>query len=319
MKRIGKRVDPPIFEIVRLQQSSNGLEGLITEVTDIIQWYDTESFLDPGAPDEFVYEAESPGVQDDVVTEKAKTKAQKIRSITSVLAQPSNSVESLRIEEEAGAFEKVVQWRGTLDQSDPGVQAEEEVGEKEKMLHKDNLYPVPPVPPIDLREEEGLSICPQLHISMILNALLDLESSHTSGINVTTIRRALSGEGSQMEYRAGSKRIQDLLGANFHYHDDEASVHSLMDVLQSVHAMTSSYKKIVLSLFLQELDSTAELEVLDPDLNRSAYRKRCLQALRHVSTRHQILPSSLMIQDVKRDGQNPVAGGGFAVSTTIRI
>ncbi|KAE9404200.1 kinase-like protein [Gymnopus androsaceus JB14] len=76
--------------------------------------------------------------------------------------------------------------------------------------------------------------------------------------------------------------------------------------------MTSSYKKIILSLFLQELDSTAELEVLDPDLNRSAYRKRCLQALRHVSTRHQILPSSLMIQDVKRDGQNPVAGGGFA-------
>lgn len=50
----------------------------------------------------------------------------------------------------------------------------------------------------------------------------------------------------------------------------------------------------------------AHLDALDPDLNKSAYRKRCLQALRHLSTRHQVLPSSLMIQDVKREGHNTV-------------
>ncbi|KIK53350.1 hypothetical protein GYMLUDRAFT_179106, partial [Collybiopsis luxurians FD-317 M1] len=33
---------------------------------------------------------------------------------------------------------------------------------------------------------------------------------------------------------------------------------------------------------------------------------------RHLSRRFQILPLSLIIRDIKREGQNPVAGGGFA-------
>jgi hypothetical protein len=51
-----------------------------------------------------------------------------------------------------------------------------------------------------------------------------------------------------------------------------------------------------------------------PDESREMYHRRCLHALRYLSTRHQALPSSLILQNVKPDGNRPVAGGGFAVS-----
>ncbi|KIK54725.1 hypothetical protein GYMLUDRAFT_176737, partial [Collybiopsis luxurians FD-317 M1] len=41
--------------------------------------------------------------------------------------------------------------------------------------------------------------------------------------------------------------------------------------------------------------------------------------LRHLSKRFQTLPSSLIVDDVKREGQNYVAGGGFAVILRLAI
>ncbi|KIK63208.1 hypothetical protein GYMLUDRAFT_163508, partial [Collybiopsis luxurians FD-317 M1] len=41
-------------------------------------------------------------------------------------------------------------------------------------------------------------------------------------------------------------------------------------------------------------------------------RKTYLGLLRQLSKRFQTLPSSLIVRDIKREGQNPVAGGGFA-------
>ncbi|KIK65090.1 hypothetical protein GYMLUDRAFT_114413, partial [Collybiopsis luxurians FD-317 M1] len=37
-----------------------------------------------------------------------------------------------------------------------------------------------------------------------------------------------------------------------------------------------------------------------------------LRALRHLSNTYHILPSSLTITDIRKDGHHPVAGGGFA-------
>ncbi|KIK53330.1 hypothetical protein GYMLUDRAFT_937969 [Collybiopsis luxurians FD-317 M1] len=38
---------------------------------------------------------------------------------------------------------------------------------------------------------------------------------------------------------------------------------------------------------------------------------------RYLSRRFQTLPSSLIIRDIKREGPNPIAGGGFAVSAML--
>ncbi|KIK56136.1 hypothetical protein GYMLUDRAFT_230425 [Collybiopsis luxurians FD-317 M1] len=50
---------------------------------------------------------------------------------------------------------------------------------------------------------------------------------------------------------------------------------------------------------------------LDSELD-STVRHYRLGLLRYLSKKFHILPSSLMLQEVKREGSNPVAGGGFA-------
>lgn len=57
--------------------------------------------------------------------------------------------------------------------------------------------------------------------------------------------------------------------------------------------------------------------LLSSGLRRGTYHRRCLRALRQLSAKYEILPSSLVIQDVEREGHNPVAGGGFAVSAFV--
>ncbi|KIK56513.1 hypothetical protein GYMLUDRAFT_174194, partial [Collybiopsis luxurians FD-317 M1] len=48
------------------------------------------------------------------------------------------------------------------------------------------------------------------------------------------------------------------------------------------------------------------------NVDQGRYSKRCLQALRHLSNKYHILPSSLIVREVIRNGHNPVGGGGFA-------
>ncbi|KIK63204.1 hypothetical protein GYMLUDRAFT_41532 [Collybiopsis luxurians FD-317 M1] len=52
--------------------------------------------------------------------------------------------------------------------------------------------------------------------------------------------------------------------------------------------------------------------ILDLEQDKLDNRKKYLGLLRHLSKRFQTLPSSLIVRDIKREGQNPVAGGGFA-------
>ncbi|KIK56132.1 hypothetical protein GYMLUDRAFT_825126 [Collybiopsis luxurians FD-317 M1] len=55
---------------------------------------------------------------------------------------------------------------------------------------------------------------------------------------------------------------------------------------------------------------------LDSELGNTLRHHR-LGLLRYLSRRFQLLPLSLVLSDVERDGSNPVGGGGFAVSITI--
>ncbi|KIK53340.1 hypothetical protein GYMLUDRAFT_938090 [Collybiopsis luxurians FD-317 M1] len=52
--------------------------------------------------------------------------------------------------------------------------------------------------------------------------------------------------------------------------------------------------------------------ILDSGQNNLKDHKKYFGLCRHLSRRFQILPLSLIIRDIKREGQNPVAGGGFA-------
>ncbi|KIK55144.1 hypothetical protein GYMLUDRAFT_48095, partial [Collybiopsis luxurians FD-317 M1] len=52
--------------------------------------------------------------------------------------------------------------------------------------------------------------------------------------------------------------------------------------------------------------------ILDSEQDSSEDYEKYFGLLRHLSRRFQILPLSLVIRDIRREGQNPVAGGGFA-------
>ncbi|KIK54728.1 hypothetical protein GYMLUDRAFT_48439 [Collybiopsis luxurians FD-317 M1] len=52
--------------------------------------------------------------------------------------------------------------------------------------------------------------------------------------------------------------------------------------------------------------------ILDAGHDNSQNCQKYLGLLRHLSKRFQILPSSLIVDNVRREGQNYVAGGGFA-------
>ncbi|KAF9067334.1 kinase-like domain-containing protein [Rhodocollybia butyracea] len=85
--------------------------------------------------------------------------------------------------------------------------------------------------------------------------------------------------------------MKDLLG--LYEVLDEKSLQHLVDLIQS------------------ELDLSTEcVDLAISDSSR--FHRRCLQALRYISTRYRTLPSSLVIYDVQRKGQRPVGGGGFA-------
>ncbi|KAF9064954.1 kinase-like domain-containing protein [Rhodocollybia butyracea] len=90
-----------------------------------------------------------------------------------------------------------------------------------------------------------------------------------------------------------SSWMEDLLG--LYEVLDEYSLQHLVDLIQS------------------ELDFVTSKEYyVDPVISEgSIYYRRCLQALRYLSTKYRILPSSMIMQDVVRE-HLPVSGGGFA-------
>ncbi|KIK64861.1 hypothetical protein GYMLUDRAFT_403232 [Collybiopsis luxurians FD-317 M1] len=79
-----------------------------------------------------------------------------------------------------------------------------------------------------------------------------------------------------------------------YHHEDKSLVQQLADLLQS------------------ELDGICQGDLDGSDMNLEVYQRRCWHSLRYFSIYYEILPSSLFIQDVQKDGRTAIAGGGFS-------
>ncbi len=62
------------------------------------------------------------------------------------------------------------------------------------------------------------------------------------------------------------------------------------------------------------IGSNLNCQELDDERHPGVYRTACMKCLRVLCKSRNIVPFSLYLRDVTREGENPVAGGGFAVS-----
>ncbi len=62
------------------------------------------------------------------------------------------------------------------------------------------------------------------------------------------------------------------------------------------------------------IGSDLNCQELDNVPHTDEYRKACMKCLRALCRARSIVPSSLFLRGVIREGRNPVGGGGFAVS-----
>ncbi|KAJ3930576.1 MAG: kinase-like domain-containing protein, partial [Lentinula lateritia] len=86
---------------------------------------------------------------------------------------------------------------------------------------------------------------------------------------------------------------------------DVISVQQVMDLLQLVILeMDTTSNDLIKWASSVGIDASPSLLEI--------YRKKCLQFSRRLSKKYQILPSSMILQEIEREGQNPVGGGGFA-------
>ncbi len=60
--------------------------------------------------------------------------------------------------------------------------------------------------------------------------------------------------------------------------------------------------------------SNLNCQELDNPCHPGWYRTACMKCLRALSNARTIMPSSIFLRNVTREGENPVAGGGYAVS-----
>ncbi len=62
------------------------------------------------------------------------------------------------------------------------------------------------------------------------------------------------------------------------------------------------------------IGSNLKCQELDDDRHPDVYRTACMKCLRALCKSRNIIPFSLYLRDVTREGEHPVGGGGFAVS-----
>ncbi|KIK53357.1 hypothetical protein GYMLUDRAFT_938227 [Collybiopsis luxurians FD-317 M1] len=102
---------------------------------------------------------------------------------------------------------------------------------------------------------------------------------------------------------------------------DSGSTHgstSIQDLLRRALLELDAHKQNR-SLRLQWLEPQAAQQlvdhlqsILDTEQDNSKSQKKYFGLFRYLSRKYQALPSSLIVRDVRREGENPVAGGGFA-------
>ncbi|SJL08804.1 uncharacterized protein ARMOST_12174 [Armillaria ostoyae] len=101
--------------------------------------------------------------------------------------------------------------------------------------------------------------------------------------------------------------LDDVLGENEARAQIQIQVQNLIRDIRlpwkTVKSIPSSMESVVMDILQQELDDARHSDV---------YRTACMKCLRALCKVRNIVPSSLCLRDVTREGGNPVAGGGFA-------
>ncbi|KIK56116.1 hypothetical protein GYMLUDRAFT_87392 [Collybiopsis luxurians FD-317 M1] len=109
---------------------------------------------------------------------------------------------------------------------------------------------------------------------------------------------------------------------------------NLLSILQEIlHDQSSTWMQRLNAsrdeTLLQQLADIVQSELDTPlysntliskeSLSKETVNRRCFQALRSLSNAFHVLPSSLTITEIKKNGNNPVAGGGFAEILALQV
>ncbi|KIK58561.1 hypothetical protein GYMLUDRAFT_262404 [Collybiopsis luxurians FD-317 M1] len=96
--------------------------------------------------------------------------------------------------------------------------------------------------------------------------------------------------------------------------DEGAMINWLNDILKGPGKSDTGHsaEQVIDVLQLASFVESVDLEECFLCERGKVYRRRCLRLLRHLSNKYQIIPASLTVRDVARDGRTPVGGGGFA-------
>lgn len=96
---------------------------------------------------------------------------------------------------------------------------------------------------------------------------------------------------------------------------EERKGYDTLGALREVLALQDA-KDILLNLDASRISAVVELLQSEAHLasthGSSSYRKRCLEYLRLLVKRHQILPPSLILKNIVREGTHALRGGGFS-------
>ncbi|KAF9257183.1 kinase-like protein [Marasmius fiardii PR-910] len=101
-----------------------------------------------------------------------------------------------------------------------------------------------------------------------------------------------------------SRSAEEVLNVNTA--DDLQRVLALKNGVDIILTLEDSLVSSTLDLLQSEIRTT----VSDPGLYE--YRRKCTKCLRGLVNKHHVLPNSLFVNDIVREGSHPVGGGGFS-------
>ncbi|KIK56111.1 hypothetical protein GYMLUDRAFT_204971 [Collybiopsis luxurians FD-317 M1] len=99
---------------------------------------------------------------------------------------------------------------------------------------------------------------------------------------------------------------------------DDPNSASLMENMTWMQRLSASRDETLLQELADVVQSTldtllySDTLISKENLSKETVNRRCLRALRYLSNTYHVLPSSLTITEIKKNANNPVAGGGFA-------
>ncbi|KAE9385865.1 hypothetical protein BT96DRAFT_928595 [Gymnopus androsaceus JB14] len=153
------------------------------------------------------------------------------------------------------------------------------------------------------------------HVVEVIHMTKEIQTFIQKQGSRTFLQRFLDLSKSDKTMRDYTKRISQVLNAFLL----QANI-TLESTISFSPAFLKTYYPTVNEISKQKLVDFLQLELdLRPHNDSdgtAAYYKRCMRDLSYLSANYQILPSSMIITDVTKDGRSPVNGGGFAVSAS---